>query len=236
MSESGGSSLFRALDKLNGGKYVSCITRDACDSFAALDEIHRHDISLVHWHVPLPIRPLVSPSARIASMVRDPVQRVVSHFYWQAKHRGQGLPWVSVRIEDGMSLRDWVDWLADHGTDTLSRWVIALEPPRAGPWSVADLLAASDRHIDFLGITEYFDESLFVLASLLGGHRIPKWGRAASASPPKVGDLDPAIVRRIEKITEADREFFDACRSRFLDRYGDMVEFHRKHIGSLELR
>jgi len=169
-------------------------------------------------------------------MVRDPVQRVVSQYYWQAKHRGQGLPWVSDQIEAGMSLRDWVDWLADRGTDALSHWITALEPPRADPWSVADLLAATDRHIDFLGITEFFDVSLFILASLLGGDRIPKWGRTASASPPKLGDLDPAIVRRIEKITESDREFFHACRSRFLDRYGGMVEFHRKYIGSLEMR
>ncbi|CAA7615920.1 hypothetical protein MTBLM5_180027 [Magnetospirillum sp. LM-5] len=236
VSESGGTSLVGALDKLQAGTYLACITRDACESFAALDEAQRHDIALVHWHVPMPIRPLVSPSARIAAMVRDPVQRVVSNYYWQAKHRGQGLPWVSDEIEAGISLRDWVDRLADREMDTLSHWITALEPARPEPWSVADLLAAADRHVDFLGITEFFDESLFILASLLGAERVPKWGRAASGSPPKLGDLDPAIVRRIEKITEHDREFFHACRSRFLDRYGDMIDFHRRHVGSLELR
>ncbi|WP_156521132.1 sulfotransferase family 2 domain-containing protein [Magnetospirillum moscoviense] len=236
VSESGGTSLVGALDKLNGGRYRACVTRAEADQFAALDDAQRHDISLVHWHLPLPIRPLVSSSARIVSMVRDPVQRVVSHYYWQARHRGQGVPWVSDQIEAGMSLRDWVDWLADREVDALSNWITALEPPRADPQSAAGLLEAADRHIDFLGITEFFDESLFILAALLGADRVPKWERAATGGPPKLSDLDPAIIRRIETITEADREFFHACRSRFLERYGDMVEFHQRHIGSLEMR
>jgi hypothetical protein len=97
-------------------------------------------------------------------------------------------------------------------------------------------LETAEVEIDFLGCTEFFDESLFIISTLLGLPRIPKWQRDGSASPPYRGDLDPAIIRDLEKLLEVDIALYQLCRERFLDRYGDMVSYSRANVGSLELK
>lgn len=236
ISECGGSSLFRAMDKLNGGRNISCIAWSESDAFQTLSEERRHGYPLVHWHLATPIRPFVSPTAKIVSMVRDPVQRMISEYYWCAKHRGKGNSWVPSLIENGVSFRDWVAWMEEHPRGHLRDWITALRPSHQAPWSLEEILEVTEQEVDFLGITEYFDASLFILGLLIGNGRIPKWERAASASPPKRTDLDPAIIRSLERICELDMAFYEACRQRFLDHYGDMVAYFQEHVGSLELR
>lgn len=245
--ECGGTSFLGALQKVLGGQnptfFADLNYNEQMQAFLDLPAEQRHAPLLVHSHMPGRLRGLLHPSAKVVSVVRDPMQRAISGYYWNRRHRGQGLFWVPEAIEQGVSLREWVEG-AGHGHilhDTLTAQLDRLrrdpleDPPNTYPSDPRFVLDVADAEMDFLGCTEFFDESLFIIATLLGLSRIPKWQRAGSASPPDRGDLDPAIIRKLEKLLEVDLALYQLCRKRFLDRYGDMVSYFRENVGSLEL-
>ena len=82
---------------------------------------------------------------------------------------------------------------------------------------------------------EYFDESLFVLSLLNGFPHIPTWSRSGAFRSGEAREgLNPAIIRKIERLLEPNIALYERYRSLFLERYAEPIAWCRRHIGSLE--
>ena len=237
---SGGVSLREALEKVWGEDRAYLDTRDAVRAFLDLPAEQRQQPYFVNYHVSGRIRRHLHPSARVMAMIRDPVQHILAGYYWHHMHRGRGIPWVEPLIEEGVSLRRYVEIHSAAGgfSGSLIQWLhsLATDPlaSPASPYTLTELIEIIESEIDFICITEYFDESLFVLSLLNGLHHIPTWSRAGASGAAKREDLDPAIIRAIERLLEPDITLYERYRSLFLERYAEPIAWCRRHIGSLE--
>ena len=238
---SGGLSLRAALQKVWGEDCALLEYPDIMRAFLDQPAEQRQQAYFIASHVFGRVRRLLHPSTKVMTLIRDPIQQVITNYYWQYLHRGQGMWWVEPSIEEGISLRRYIEMQDADGKTlvwNLMKWLNALaDDPLADPpesRTLAELIEIIEAEIDFIGITEYFDESLFVLSLLNGFRRIPTWSRAGSAGAVKREDLDPAIIRKIERLLEPDMALYERYRSLFLERYAEPIAWCRRHIGSLE--
>ena len=241
ISASGGLSLRNALQKVWGEDCVHLDTRNAMRAFLDTPAEQRQQTYFIASDVPGRIRRHLHPSTKVMTLLRDPVRQVIGSYYWQYLHRGRGLSWVEPSIEEGISLRRYIEIQGADGKThlwSLMKWLNSLaDDPLADPpesRTMAELIEIIEAEIDFIGITEYFDESLFVLSLLNSFRRIPTWSRVSPSVAARREDLDPAIIHEMERLLEPDIALYERYRSLFLERYAEPIAWCRRHIDSLE--
>ena len=240
IGNAGGLSLENALLKVWTEGRAHLDSHATMQVFLDLPAELRQQAHFVSYHVFGRIRRYLHPSARVMTMIREPIEHLLVTYYWHYKHRGQGMPWVEPSVEEGVSLRRYVEICGASGRlpGSLINWLYSLiADPLTGslsPRTTAELIETIEAEIDFIGITEYFDESLFVLSLLNGFRHIPTWSRAGPSSLAMREDLDPATVRAMERLLEPDITLYERYRSQFLERYAEPIAWCRRHIGSLE--
>ena len=93
----------------------------------------------------------------------------------------------------------------------------------------------------FVGIAEYFSESMWVVSRLLGLEKVNIWRRALAISGrPELKDLSPALIARIERAVAADIILYQECRKRFLELFaqydfGSEFEEYKRHAEGLDM-
>ncbi|KJR62067.1 hypothetical protein VY88_28505 [Azospirillum thiophilum] len=244
ITECGGTSFLVAFQRAFPDRNKPLTFQEEVDWFEAQPESYRHNLRWVHIHVKRNILHVLSAKTAVVSMVRDPVQKAMSSFYWQVKHRGQGLKWVLPDIEAGMPFEEWITTPSgrsniQHGT--FAAWVKVLTSPQAR-WetigidmSVEAALEAADRHCAFIGLTEAFDASVFTLAALIGLPAAPMWEvHCSSTSSRRKENLDTETLGRLEEMLADDIKIYNVLRQRFYDRYGPAVEYFNTNVGTLK--
>ena len=210
---------------------------------------------VVHGHAPL--RAYAPAESFCFTMLRDPVQRLISQFTdWRRL-----LPEDVAQLEGGIracvlatKTMPLSEYLACHGARfarplydnhltralAATRWgSSAMRTPEAGPL-LGEALQALHADYHFVGITEQFDSGRNALCALLG---LPPCGPAEplnrSRAPHESGPalwLSPADEARF---TQYDRIVYDAACRLFAQRHGalgesyDAAAFEREHAAGL---
>jgi len=90
-----------------------------------------------------------------------------------------------------------------------------------------------DKHFDFVGMDEYFSQSLFAICALSGLDKAPIWRDEPRVAPPSTEDLDPELITRIRDLVRIDLAVYERQRELFEKTYaGFLAEFNRT-VGSL---
>lgn len=154
------------------------------------------DVACIHGHF-LPIKYLLladSMECRFVTWLREPVQRLVSHYYyWQRSY--------DPVAEDTSSL---------HRRVVEEQWTLeqfCLAPELRNVYSQF-LWAFPLRALDFVGITEYFAEDLREFATLFLGINVePQFANAADvpAGPEK---LPPKLLRQVQEYHAQDLSLY----------------------------
>ncbi len=169
----------------------------------------------VKAHIPFGFQRYLPPDARYMTFLREPIERVISNYYHEARHpvrRGE-VPRL-VRAEDLLSAQR--PFLDNLQTRMLSDELHAFDVP-----ATPELLEQAKRNLRdrfvFVGITERFDESLLMLNAVLGlplgTYRSEKAAteykvRRLGMVRPKAADLAPEALEVIERHNELDRELY----------------------------
>lgn len=198
------------------------------------------NMRVIAGHLPFAALPLIPGSFHTMTVLRDPVERTVSHFYDLNKHhphyRDVSLEQFVFNEDSSFSGNHQARYLA-HDIDLANAWrtyspeerVAAMGGDRytenplqvlfdLGPTGQTDdelfrNAAANLDRIDLVGTTGDLDRLAKRVAELFGVPPEPV-GRLNRAAPVDAPEIDARVRRRIEERTAVDRELYDRARLR----------------------
>jgi hypothetical protein len=199
----------------------------------------------IYCHTALPVHLALTYDYAYATMLRNPCSRLISVYYWTRKYRDKDVHWIPQIIKRGASLSDYIDYIADTGD-----YPGGLHPAQYffDNWHSCGLIPKEfcgdhlngtahvlDNYFNFVGITEVFEESLFCFAGKLNLPYLPYWKLRGKSNRPSIGDIDPSIIRKIDKLTSVDMELYFRFRRRFEENYREQIKYFRRRIKTLRL-
>jgi hypothetical protein len=185
----------------------------------ALPLTERARIKLFIGHEGFGFHQLFSPPTTYITLLRDPIERVISHYYYARSHPGNRL--YKTIVSNEMSLAQFVaSGLSVEVDNGQTKYLAGLETPylHEGEYG-ADLLAQAKQnlreHFSVVGLTEEFDASLLLLKRTLGW-KIPLYARVnVTQKRPFAEQISPATLVHIKKQNYLDLELYQFARQLF---------------------
>jgi len=212
MIETGGSTLSRVLlerSRRRKKRFFNAeeLLQDRTRLPAAgdtVDFIYGHNAYGLHHHAPRP--------ARYFTMLREPVVAYISRYHNWRFMEPDAVPHETLEefVEDGQH--------PNHQTLDLAR---CLGDFQAFDGSLSDdqirarARQVLDERMVFCGITELFDETVFLLCAIFGWSDASMWHRRlATPGRPRVEDLPRDLVEKIEDLVAVDLEMYHRERAK----------------------
>jgi len=210
--KTGGTTLDQVLNREAGGNvyWLSGGARDAMDRLAEMPVEESTRFDLYAGHLPWGLHTAIAAPCRYVTMLRHPVERLVSHYYHV--HGEPGHRSYKQIVEGGMSLLDFVTSDITLEVDNLqTRFVAGLEANDAAPLDgCTELLletALENLQESFagFGVQEYFDESLLLLHDALGWAHQPFYvSQRVNASRPRHREISDEVREAITRRNQLD--------------------------------
>jgi Galactose-3-O-sulfotransferase len=180
------------------------------DAFLKLPDQELSQIRLLQGHFPFGLHEHLSVPVDYLTILRDPVDRIISMYYWIHGNREH----VLNKLVRSMSLKDFADSgfdiTANHQTSLISGLTAAPEN---------NALAVARNHLESeitaFGLNERFDESLLLFKKRLGWKHLFYSRRNVTKSRPRRSDVPDATLEVIQKNNSLDLELYDFARRRF---------------------
>jgi hypothetical protein len=216
--KAGGTTLRSVLDRQYRGGLME-IKRDEISSFAArwgrLAEGERAAIRCLWGHMPFGLHRVIGADAIYTTMVRDPVERVLSHYYYV---RGEPAHSLHQAVVAGMTLEDYVTSGATiEVNDDQVRLLSGIDAGWDGVTGemLRTAKANIDQHFPVVGIAERFDESLLLFKRVLGWPQVlyPRPLNVTTDRPAREA-IPRAAMQAIEKHNTLDLALYEYARGR----------------------
>ncbi len=199
------------------------------------DQLHPDALQIFHGHQHYGIDAYLSTPVTYYTMLRDPTERVISHYYFVLRDhilsdRRQGIKNNHpdrLRVQQGgLSLKDYVatGYCAemDNGQTRQLAGESGLYDRVPFGQCTPDLLELAkknlSRQMGVVGLTEEFDASLLLIQRLCGWSTPYYLSRNITPHRPRQADLPPDTLRAIEERTTLDRQLYDYGTQLFRER------------------
>ena len=208
--------MYTSLDKMYSPHEI--ITMGNAVEFSKHDEIKQkaQNIKLVRGHMFFGVHKYVRSPFRYITLLRDPVERVVSFFYFMKNNKGNYL--YDVINDNDMSLDVFIDNNIAAESSNLQAWMLSgvdgkpRDKDHFGQW-LSDAKANIDKMFTF-GLSEEFDLSLELFKKELGLPYIPVYG-TVNITVGKPKDIPKSTIEKIKKVNELDIELYEFAKDRF---------------------
>lgn len=215
------------------------------DESAYLDQKIPDDLDFVLQHEPFPLYRRTSRESGHFTFLRHPLAAAVSEYFWARAINN---------LPEGCQMADYINDLPDC-YNPYCRWLTALSgkdeariEEKATPvfWKerkffeggsaeslLAEAMSTLGKRFAFVGITEKFEESLFMLRTVVGWDSLPPWQRVNPSTKP--GGFDDAriideIKYKILRSVAADIALYDHVNGIF---ERDVEQIYRLFPGEL---
>jgi len=193
--------------------------------YSKLEEINarKNKIRLVSGHMFFGVHKYVRPPYRYITMLRDPVERVISFFYYQKRSETSYLH--SVINERKMDLDDFLD--SPISGECVNQQTLLLAgidgkaPDEDCPDKLLEMAKENLRREFSIGITEEFDLSLKLFQRNLGWPSIPG-GKTENVGANKPKIIPESTIDKIEKMNQMDIKLYRLARELFYDRISEL--------------
>jgi hypothetical protein len=234
IAKTGGTSMRKALADAYRPEERAFIYEPAdlrgavrADAFCELPSQQRNAYRLLMGHFPYGLHECLDRPFRYATVVRDPVDRVVSLYYHYRHLRGLRIGGRARQeqtklLAANMSLQDWVFGQQRLATD--NGMVRNLAGRRRVPFGrcpddlLDEALEHVERHFGLVLTVGQLDASPPLLRDLTGRDVRPVGRDNVNAKRSRLGDLDPEVLRRIRELNRLDVELYDRIERGRLDR------------------
>ena len=187
--------------------------------FAQLSLEQRAQPRLLLGHMPYGIHAQMPRPHRYVTMLRDPIERTISHYYFM---RRDPTSYMHEAVKDNnWSLADYLRHSHDHMMDNCQ--VRAL----SGVWNTVAIgeltdemlaMACDNLRTQFavVGLTERFDESLLLMQQVLGWPYVYYRRKInVTVNRPKSQSLDPETLKIIQRRNQLDQQLYKVAQEVF---------------------
>jgi hypothetical protein len=167
-------------------------------------------------HAPYAVlRKYAPPGTRYLTFLRDPVDRVISHYYWAHGLR-QASPAPRRAVMPGATLREALG-LRMPELENLATRFLSDDPSRRGELPLAALTEAKANVMAFavIGLRERFEESMALLHAALDLDAVHAADRHVNLDRPAVSEVPEDLRDSIVRFNRLDVELYAFARQRF---------------------
>ena len=189
-------------------------------------------IKMLKGHMPFGLHKYLPGSSSYISFLRDPVDRVISLYYYIIKN--QHNPLHEAVAVNKMPLEEFVSSGIAVGTNNghcrfINGDIDDYEFNQCDESLYENAVRHIDEHFLWLGITERFDESALVLTDLLGWKKPPYYFRGnTSKVRKKTSQIDASTLQLIEQYNPLDRRLYDYANQRLDQQISRIADFDHK--------
>jgi hypothetical protein len=207
--KTGGMTLRSILSRRRRGIFAESM-EEAKSLLDSLTESEAAQLELVSGHVPYGVHEFVQRPVQYVTMLREPVQRVVSH-YWFVRNQPDHYLYAAI-VEGNLSLREY----AERGcalSGEIENGQVGMFSARARMRECADEESLEEAkrvlrdHFAVVGTTERFDESVVAMQRTVG-LTTPVYVRRNIGPAPR-GSVDPETRAAIEANNLLDLELYE---------------------------
>ncbi|MDR3555234.1 MAG: sulfotransferase family 2 domain-containing protein [Syntrophobacteraceae bacterium] len=222
LPKTAGTTLNSILDREYGKKrtlVINGVPSQCVSQLAAMPIESRRDIMLLRGgHFSFGIHQLLPSATTYITILRDPVKRVVSNYYHVLET--QWHPLYEKLTSSRMSLEEYVtSGIAPELDNGQTRRIAGVEGIPFGQCtesSLAEATANMDRYFSFVGLTEFFDESLIRMSDILGWRKRPIYvDKLRNKKKPPLISIPDKTIAIIRQLNDLDCRLYDQVRSQF---------------------
>ena len=187
----------------------------------AMGPAERARVRCIRGHMPFDAELFAPQPAQFFTVLRDPVQRAISEYYYNltSPKRMFYFELIRNRMSLDQFVRSEVGAAVHNGQTRMLAGGRADLPPR----EQLDLALANLRRMAMVGITERLDGTLLLCRTLLGWRRIVYSSANWTRGRPALEAISPATITVIEEANVLDRELYRVgC-----ERFEELLREHR---------
>lgn len=220
-----GLTLYDIFDRIYGRAHIYTFVggrqrlAQSLNTFKALPEAQRANFRLIRGHTPFGIHTLLSEPFTYVTFLRDPVKRVISHYYYVLNTPHHLLH--ETMVSQTMSLEDYVSSGINYELDNGQvRQLAGVSDEIPYGDCAEDLLAQAIANLEtcfpVVGLTERFDESLLLMHHFLGWQKYPYYvPQNVSRKKPPLSEVSAQTTQLIEQHNALDRALYAYGQARF---------------------
>ncbi len=189
-------------------------TRLNIDEFISLPKSAREKVYLLKGHMSFGLHKYMVGETKYITFLREPRERIISFYYYVLQN--SNLELYTLIKSNNWSLHDFV---ANVNMKELNNAQLKLiSGIEANDEMMLEKAIENIRtHFSFVGITEYFDESLKRLEKIYGWDISDYINHKVNDSRPKLKDIDPKTIKLIEEKNRGDILFYEQLKTEFLN-------------------
>ncbi|MGN4501030.1 sulfotransferase family 2 domain-containing protein [Bacillus cereus group sp. MYBK30-2] len=187
---------------------------DLYDSFRSHEEVVKKLNSLpleetewINCHLSFGIHEHLSRPATYVTILRDPIERIISDYFFILNNPGHGL-------HKEVSRMDLLDFQS-QAIHTNKQCKVILGLPLAESVNRNDVKKAQkilEDYFCFVGITELFTESAFLMKELFNWPRIKISNRNVTINRPKATEISDEVIQKIRENNKVDIALYEHAR------------------------
>lgn len=212
LMKTGGTTLFRLLRQHYPQRLTFHYTQEKpgkrLEDLYRLSQAERNQLRFLHGHIHYGFHERFHQPCRYVSMLRNPVSRVVSLYYFIHQNPNRNLPEAS-RFH---TLRDYLDSQPLGIDNDQTRRIAGSISHRYSfgecDFELLEIAKQNLRKFLVVGITERFDESLLLLKHALGLEKILYYRFNENTRKPKLEDIDSQDLKRIQHYNQLDTALY----------------------------
>jgi len=146
--------------------------------------------------------------ATYITFMRDPIDRVISHYYYHKTERND----PNYEFASKHTLEEWVQ-LSKHAINKQTQLISGLVTHPANNYSL-EIAIQHLNNFGFIGLTEKFDESLFLMKYYLGWDLLTYVTRKQTRMKPKTSEIPKNTIELIKKANWMDIILYDLAKKK----------------------